>query len=294
MAATVTSSSSVSHHLSKNEKIELFDRPRDLGLNEEDERLCDALNGLDFELRPTTLDSSESFQSPSFNSSNLFIDEHDDEEMDSNNSDNDDGEDGSSPKSETLRNLSMSSSQQKRITPNFRNPPISLESLAFMDSAGAAVDFFNEQMISTRKRFEDIPEFMSEPPPSKRSKHASERRRGRPRKEEISENEDLKTVAKRMYARAYRENMKSKFVEVEQQLNDLKKEHAILKASHKKLESLVEQCNFCSSSWALVKNMNIDPVVLRMAYDTLTNIKSPSGSQSSSSKTPSRSASVEC
>uniref|UniRef100_A0A914Q7Y0 Leucine zipper homeobox-associated domain-containing protein n=1 Tax=Panagrolaimus davidi TaxID=227884 RepID=A0A914Q7Y0_9BILA len=90
--------------------------------------------------------------------------------------------------------------------------------------------------------------------------------------------------------------MKSKFVEVEQQLTDLRKEHAHLKASHKKLESLVEQCNFCSSSWALVKNMNIDPVVLRMAYDTLTNIKSPSASRSrsSSTKTPSEEDSIEC
>lgn len=90
--------------------------------------------------------------------------------------------------------------------------------------------------------------------------------------------------------------MKSKFVEVEIQLNDLRKEHALLKASHKKLESLVEQCNFCSSSWALVKNMNIDPVVLRMAYDTLTNIKSPSGSPSSKSDEDDRSASasIEC
>lgn len=76
--------------------------------------------------------------------------------------------------------------------------------------------------------------------------------------------------------------MKSKFVEVELQLDDLRKEHAVLKASHKKLESLVEQCNFCSSSWALVKNMNIDPVVLKMAYDTLTNIKTPTDSPHSS------------
>jgi len=157
-------------------------------------------------------------------------------------------------------------------------------------------DFFSEA-LAFRKRLDDIPEFLSEPPPHKRSKTHSERRRGRPRKEEISENEDLRTVAKRMYARAYRENMKSKFVEVEQQLNDLRNDHAILKASHKKLESLVEQCNFCSSSWALVKNMNIDPVVLKMAYDTLTNIKTPNDSPRSS-KTPSelnsRSPSIEC
>ena len=62
-----------------------------------------------------------------------------------------------------------------------------------------------------RKRVEDFDaqiHFLSEPSPSKRSKlDRAERRRGRPRKEEISENEDLRTVAKRMYARAYRENV---------------------------------------------------------------------------------------
>lgn len=88
--------------------------------------------------------------------------------------------------------------------------------------------------------------------------------------------------------------MKSKFVEVEQQLNDLRKEHAMLKASHKKLESLVEQCNFCSSSWALVKSMNIDPQVLRMAYDTLTNIKNPDSPSSSKTSEGDSPAPVEC
>ena len=62
-----------------------------------------------------------------------------------------------------------------------------------------------------RKRVEDLDtqmHFLSEPSPSKRSRlERAERRRGRPRKEEISENEDLRTVAKRMYARAYRENV---------------------------------------------------------------------------------------
>uniref|UniRef100_A0AC34FAV6 BZIP domain-containing protein n=1 Tax=Panagrolaimus sp. ES5 TaxID=591445 RepID=A0AC34FAV6_9BILA len=272
------------------DKIELWERPGDLGLNEEEnERLCDELNGLAFKLRPTNLDSEEapSEESPSTNNNNsLFIDEGDEDE------ESDDAE--ILPRSAALRNLSTTSSSEKRVVPNFRNPPLSISDLSFMDTS-AGVEFLHEQLISSRKRLEDVPEFLSEPPPSKRSKH-SERRRGRPRKEEISENEDLKTVAKRMYARAYRENMKSKFVEVEIQLNDLRKEHALLKASHKKLESLVEQCNFCSSSWALVKNMNIDPVVLRMAYDTLTNIKSPSGSPSSKSDEDDRSASasIEC
>ena len=72
--------------------------------------------------------------------------------------------------------------------------------------------------------------------------------------------------------------MKSKYVETELELHQLKKEYADLKIRHEKLEKLVEQCNFCTSSWALVKSMNIDPAVLRMAYDTLSNIKSNSNS----------------
>ena len=72
--------------------------------------------------------------------------------------------------------------------------------------------------------------------------------------------------------------MKSKYVETEHELHILKKDYADLKVRHEKLEKLVEQCNFCTSSWALVKSMNIDPAVLRMAYDTLSNIKSNSNS----------------
>uniref|UniRef100_A0AC34RNT8 BZIP domain-containing protein n=1 Tax=Panagrolaimus sp. JU765 TaxID=591449 RepID=A0AC34RNT8_9BILA len=106
-------------------------------------------------------------------------------------------------------------------------------------------------------------------PPTKRSRISGERRRGRPRKEEVSENEDMRTVAKRMYARAYRENQKSRYVETEEELKKIREDYAELQLRHEKLEKLVEQCNFCTSSWALVKTMNIDPAVLRMAYDTL-------------------------
>uniref|UniRef100_A0A914Q1S5 Uncharacterized protein n=1 Tax=Panagrolaimus davidi TaxID=227884 RepID=A0A914Q1S5_9BILA len=177
---------------SKENKVELNDRPNDLGMNEEDEKLCDALNGLDFALRPTNLDSAEASESPSTNE--LFIDDGEEDE-------DSDGEE-ISPRSETLRILS---SAEKRVAPNFQNSPLSISNFSFMDSS-SGIDYLHEQLLSSRKRLDDVPEFLSEPPPNKRSKH-SERRRGRPRKEEISENEDLKTVAKRMYARAYRENV---------------------------------------------------------------------------------------
>ncbi|KAE9546850.1 hypothetical protein FO519_009938, partial [Halicephalobus sp. NKZ332] len=44
-----------------------------------------------------------------------------------------------------------------------------------------------------------------EPPPNKKAKFSTEKKRERPRKEEISENGDLGTVARQIYVRSHRE-----------------------------------------------------------------------------------------
>ena len=68
---------------------------------------------------------------------------------------------------------------------------------------------------NTRKRAQDLDpqlSYLSQPSPNKRQKIESmERKRGRPRKEGISDGEDLRVVAKRIYARKYRENVSFPF-----------------------------------------------------------------------------------
>uniref|UniRef100_A0A7E4W6I8 BZIP domain-containing protein n=1 Tax=Panagrellus redivivus TaxID=6233 RepID=A0A7E4W6I8_PANRE len=94
------------------------------------------------------------------------------------------------------------------------------------------------------------------------------RRRGRPRKEG-TDNDDMKTVAKRMYARAYRESMKERYSIIEQQRDDLEKELEAARIENQKLNAIVKQCHYCSKVLPIVNKLNVDPKVLKSVYKLL-------------------------
>ena len=175
MAAAATAS--LSRDFPPKDPVELTKRPADLGTVEEDKFCSDFSTGLEVNRRPHDLNLAET---------STMSSHHDDSDVEG-------YSDGDSPMDFTENQLSSLMSS---------NLASSLQ--AAMDSKSMP-EFFRD--FDRKRADSEGPDFLSEPPPSKRSKPIPERRRGRPRKEEISENEDLRTVAKRMYARAYRENV---------------------------------------------------------------------------------------
>lgn len=171
-------------------ELSVSNRPSDLG-SLEDDRSCNQRGVGDYVLnrRPNNLDETSSISSMSQNN-DLCLDDDSDPES-----------------SQNGISKHLMSEKRGAATSSFTNPPFFISTPPRRSSVDFGEDFMgNSDSSMLRKRLDEIPEYFSAPP-HKRSKHQSERRRGRPRKEEISENEDLRTVAKRMYARAYRENV---------------------------------------------------------------------------------------
>uniref|UniRef100_A0A914CRK6 BZIP domain-containing protein n=1 Tax=Acrobeloides nanus TaxID=290746 RepID=A0A914CRK6_9BILA len=88
-----------------------------------------------------------------------------------------------------------------------------------------------------------------------------ERRRGRPRKPDVVEGEDGKIIAKRMYARQYRENMKNRYDDLKKEIDMHVLEKKELRMKLGQLQRLLEECKCIKQPWVLWQNLHTQECV---------------------------------